>query len=72
MKQIVVKSGILNLPKKIADKLNGKKVEFHETEEGILVKPVKDYIKEAKGSLKGSGFSTKTFLKLKAENKTLE
>ncbi|MBW8050185.1 MAG: AbrB/MazE/SpoVT family DNA-binding domain-containing protein [Cytophagales bacterium] len=72
MKQIIVKSGILNLPKKIADKLNGKKVEFYETKEGILVKPVEDIITKARGILKGTAITSESFCKLKEKEKELE
>ena len=62
MEAIVVKSDQLNFPEKIARKLNGKEVELIETKEGILLKPKTDPIRDARGSLKGSHFSTERYL----------
>lgn len=55
----------LNLPEHIAKKLKGRKIEFIETNDGILIKPVEDPIKELRGFLEGSKFTMDT---LKSKN----
>ncbi|MBV6518659.1 MAG: hypothetical protein HCAMLNBO_01367 [Candidatus Brocadia fulgida] len=72
MKTLVIKSDRLNLPEEIARKLKGKEVEFIETKEGILIKPIENQIKNARGSLKGSHFSSEKYMRLKKEEKELE
>jgi len=69
METIVVKSEQLNLPEKILKKLRGKELEIIETEEGILLKPIK---KSIRGLLKGTGVSTDLFMQYKKEEKELE
>lgn len=69
---IILKSEELNLPKEIARRLKGEKVEVLETKEGILLKPLEDSIKTARGFLKGSHFSTERYMQLKKEEKELE
>jgi virulence-associated protein VagC len=54
MKTLVIKSDRLNLPEEIARKLKGKEVEFIETKEGILIKPIENPIKKARAKLKES------------------
>lgn len=72
MKTVVMKSEQLNLPEEIAKKLKGKEVELIETQEGILLKTLEDPIKDARGSLKGSCFSSERYMQLKKEEKKLE
>ncbi len=72
MGTIVLKSEQLNLPDEIAKKLKGKELELLETKEGILLKPVEDPIKMARGFLKGSRFSSERYMQLKKEEKELE
>lgn len=72
MGTIVLKSEQLNLPKEIAKKLKGKELEVFETKEGILLKPVKDSIKMARGFLKGSRFTSERYMQLKKKEKELE
>lgn len=72
MGTIVISSGQLNLPEKIAKKLKGKKIELLETKEGILLKPMEDAIKIARGFLKGSHFSSERYMLNKKEEKELE
>ena len=72
MNPVVVMSKELNLPKTIANKLKGKRLELLETKKGILIKPAKDFIGEARGLLKGSVFSTEKYMQLKREEKELE
>jgi hypothetical protein len=61
-----------NLPRHIAQKLKGQKVELIETSEGILIKPVKDPIKELRGILQGSEFTTEAYLQQKSLDKEME
>lgn len=72
METVAVRSEQLNLPREIARKLKGKDIQFLETKEGILLRPIKDSIKEARGFLKGSRFSSKKYMQLKKEEKELE
>lgn len=72
MGTVVIKSDQLILPEEIAKKLKGKEVELLETKEGILLKPVEDAIKTARGFLKGSRFSSERYMQLKREEKDLE
>lgn len=72
MGTIVLKSEQLNLPEEIAKRLKGKELEVLETKEGILLKPVKDSIKMARGFLKGSRFSSERYMQLKKKEKELE
>jgi hypothetical protein len=72
MESIVIKSEQLNLPEKIARKLRGKEIEIVETNEGILLKPLRNSIKIARGFLKGSRFSSERYMQLKDEEKKLE
>ena len=69
---ITLKSENLNLPSEVAEKLKGKDVELVEVEEGFLLKPVKDSIKEARGFLKGKRFSTKRYFEMKREEEEIE
>ncbi|MBI5114871.1 AbrB/MazE/SpoVT family DNA-binding domain-containing protein [Candidatus Poribacteria bacterium] len=69
---IVLKSDQLNLPAEIAKKLKGKELELLETKDGILLRPLEDSIKSAKGCLKGGHFSSKKYLQLKKKEKELE
>jgi hypothetical protein len=69
---IVLKSEKLNLPKDVAKKLKGKEVELVEVKEGILLRPVVDAIKEARGCLKGRHFSTPRYFQMKKEQKRTE
>jgi len=68
----VFKAEQLNLPEHIAKKLKGRKIEFVETSEGILIKPVEDPIKELRGFLEGSKFTTEAYLQQKHQDKELE
>ena len=46
-------------------KFKGKKFEILETDEGILLKPTEDSIKQARGILKGCRFNSKIYEKQK-------
>lgn len=72
MEAIIIKSEQLNLPEKMAKKLKGKEIKLIETQEGILLKTLKDPIKDARGSLKGSRFSSERYMRLKKGEKELE
>ena len=72
METIIVKSEELNLPEKMAVKLKGKDLELIETNEGILIKPVRITKRSIRGILKGTGVSTELFSQIKKEEKELE
>jgi len=72
MNTIILSSDELNLPKEIASKLKGKKIEAMEVKEGILLRPISDPIKEARGFLKSKRFSTQRYLQMKKEEKEIE
>jgi len=72
LETIIVKSEELNLPEKMAVKLKGKELELIETNEGILIKPVRITKKSIRGILKGTGVSTELFSQIKKEEKELE
>ena len=72
MQTIVLKSEQIKLPKGIAKKFKGRKLEVLETREGVLLKPVENSIKAARGFLKKCKFSTERYLQYKQEEKQLE
>jgi len=72
LETIIVKSEELNLPEKMAVKLKGKDLELIETNEGILIKPVRITKRSIRGILKGTGVSTELFSQIKKEEKELE
>ncbi|MEW6622348.1 MAG: AbrB/MazE/SpoVT family DNA-binding domain-containing protein [Bacillota bacterium] len=72
MSVTVYKSDQLNLPEHIARKLKGRKIEFIETNDGILIKPVEDPIKELRGFLEGSKFTTEAYLQQKRRDREIE
>jgi hypothetical protein len=72
MKAILVESNKITLPESIVKKIKGKKINIISTKEGVLLKPVEDTIRSAKGLLKGSCFSTSKYFQLKQEEKKLE
>jgi hypothetical protein len=72
METLVLEGEYINLPKRILKKFKGKKIEMLETDEGILLKPAEDSIKEARGILKGSQFNSKKYFVQKQEDKELE
>ncbi len=73
MSVVVVNAEQLNLPEQMAEKLKGRKIETIETDDGLLIRPIKgDPIKELKGFLKGSTFNTEEFMRQKQQNKILE
>jgi hypothetical protein len=72
MSLTVLKAEQLNLPEHIAKKLKGRKIELIETNEGILIKPIEDSIKELRGFLEGGKFTTKAYLEQKKLDKELE
>jgi hypothetical protein len=72
MATLVLEGEHINLPKRILKKFKGKKIEILETDEGILLKPAEDSIKQARGILKGCRFNSKTYNKQKQKDKELE
>lgn len=72
MGTVIVKSEQLNLPEEMAKRLKGKEFELVETKEGILLKPVEDFVKMARGYLRGGRFSSERYMQLKKEEKELE
>ena len=72
METIRVKSEKLPLPPIVAKSLKGKEVRFFKVDEGYLIKPVNDPIREAKGCLKNKKFSTQSYFRMKRENMVLE
>ncbi len=72
METIRVKSEQLHLPPEVARNLKGKEVQFLEIDGGYFLKPIGDPIKEAKGCLKDKRFSTKSYFRMKNEEKALE
>lgn len=72
MKAILVESNKITLPESIVKKIKGKKINIIPTKEGVLLKPVENTIRSAKGLLKGSRFSTRRYFQMKQEEKKLE
>ncbi len=72
MDTLTIEGNLLYLPKHLLRRFSGKKIELIETEEGILLKPELDVIKEARGILKGSPFNSKAFFAQKKDEKGLE
>ncbi len=73
MSVVVVKAEQLNLPEHMAVKLKGRIIEILETDDGLLIRPIKDDpIKELKGFLKGSTYNTEKFMRQKQQDKGLE
>jgi hypothetical protein len=68
----LVNSRSVRLPEDIARKLKGKRIEFRERKDGVLLATVDDPISAAKGALKGKGFSTKQYLRQKRSDKRIE
>ncbi|TDA65754.1 MAG: hypothetical protein D9V47_12445 [Clostridia bacterium] len=62
----------LNLPPEVAQRLKGKRVAILEVHDGFLLKPVGDAIQEARGILKGKGFTVDDYLHSKQIEKELE
>ena len=72
MEPAVLAGNMLKLPERIAKRLRGKRIQITEVEEGILLKPADHPIAEAKGFLKGRGFSSNEYLETKRAEKELE
>lgn len=67
METVRVTSEELPLPPAVAKNLKGTEVRFFKIDEGYLIKPVNDPIKEAKGCLKDKRFSTQSYFRMKHE-----
>jgi len=73
MHATILQAERLNLPKSIAVKLQGKKIEIIENEDNsILIKPVRSPIAGMRGMLKDSSVGTHTILEQKRVEKELE
>lgn len=72
METIRVKSEQLPLPPEVARNLKGKEVQIFKIDGVYLLKPIGDPIKETKGCLKDKRFSTKSYFRMKNEEKALE
>jgi hypothetical protein len=67
----------ITLPDAVAKKLIGKLIEFIGLKDGFMMKTliddqIYDPIKEARGMLKGKGFSTERYFRLKEEDTAIE
>ncbi len=72
MQTIKIESDQVTLPFEVVNKLKGKEIRFIEVQEGFLMKPVSDAVKEAKGFLKDRKFSTERYFQMKQQEKSLE
>ena len=72
MEAVKLENDMLKLPKKIANRLKGQRIEIAEVKEGILLKAGSNPITEARGFLKGKRFTTKRYLEMKKVEKELE
>lgn len=72
MVMTTIQSNQLYLPDGLAAKFMGRTFEILETNEGLLLRPVEDVIRRARGCLKGLGLSSQRFLQLKQAEKELE
>jgi hypothetical protein len=72
MEAVRLENNMLLLPKRIADKLKGKRIEVTEVKGGILLKTEAHPITQARGFLKGRRFTTERYLQVKKLEKELE
>ena len=69
---VELENNMLKLPKKIAKRLKGKRIDVTEVAEGILLKTTTNPISEARGFLRGRRFTTQRYLEMKKIEKELE
>lgn len=72
MEHLILEGNHINLPNHVLKKFMGRKIELIETNDGILIRPEEDIIKETRGMLKGSRFNTKAYFEQKQKDKELE
>ena len=72
MEAVKLENNMLKLPKRIANRLRGKRIEVTEVKEGILLKASSNSISEARGFLRGRRFTTQRYLEMKKLEKELE
>ena len=72
MESAILEGNLLKLPEKLAKRLRGRNIQITETEEGILLKPGSRPIAEARGFLKGKGFTSIEYIEMKRADKELE
>jgi len=68
MQPAILEGNLLKLPERIARRLRGTRIQITEMEDGILLKPTGHPIAEAKGFLKGRGFTSAEYLDMKKED----
>ena len=72
MEAIKLENNTIKLPERIAKRIRGKQIEIAEVKEGILLKASNNPIAEARGFLRGRGFTTQRYLEMKKLEKELE
>ena len=72
MRQMVVDMESIKLPVDLRGKIDTEQVLIRETDEGFLLTPFHKRIGEARGILKGSGFSSERFFEQKRADKEME
>lgn len=72
MEAVKLENNTIKLPRKIAQRLKGRRIEISEVREGILLKASSNPITEARGFLKGKSFTTKRYMEMKKTEKELE
>lgn len=72
MQSITIESNQITLPPYVVQQLKGKKVNFIKYQNGFIIKPVPDVIRDAKGFLKNSRFSTERYFQMKQQEKMFE
>lgn len=66
MIRVIVNADELNLPAEVARKLWGKRITISEVSDGLLLRAIsEDPISEARGMLKGKGFTVDAYLRSK-------
>ncbi len=72
IQSVRIESEQITLPIEVIRKLGGKEIFFIEFQDGFVLKPVSDPIREARGFLKRSRFSTQRYFEMKQEEKSIE
>jgi len=72
IQSVRIESEQITLPIEVIRKFVGKEIMFIEFQDGFFLRPVSDPIREARGFLKKSRFSTRRYFEMKQEDKSLE
>jgi len=72
MNTVPLEDDVLKLPASIARRFRGKRIEFVEMKDGVLLRPLDNPISEARGMLKGGRFTSERYLSLKKTEKEME